>query len=61
MVFDGVVSAALEKFGNFSPAVAQESVGKEEHPLFVFTPVLFFYVWVEMVVPTFPALFADPA
>jgi hypothetical protein len=41
MILDGIVGPAVQVFCYFSPAVAQRLVGKEEHPFFVVTPILF--------------------
>lgn len=60
MVLDGVVSAAREVLGDFCPAVSQALVREEEHPFFLISPVIFADVWVEVIVPSLPALLADP-
>jgi hypothetical protein len=59
MVFDGVVSAAVEVFGDFCPAVSEGLVREEQKPLLVIAPVLLLDVWIQMVVPALAALLAD--
>lgn len=56
-----VVSAAVEVLGHLGPAVAEALVGQEEEPLLEVLPVVLLDVGVEMVVPAFPALLADPS
>ena len=56
MVFDRVVSASLEDFGDFSPLVIDDSVHKEKDPLLFLTPVNFLDKWVKMVVPSLSTL-----
>ena len=59
MVFDGVISSTLELLGKVSPLVAHIFVKEEEDPFFVVAPLLLVNIWVEVVVPSLPALFAD--
>lgn len=61
MIFDGVVSAAIEVFGDLGPAVSECFVGEEEKPFFVIAPVLLLDVGIQMVVPALAALLADSA
>ena len=58
VVFNGVVSATLEDFGNFCPLVIYDSVHKEKDPLLFLTPVNLLDKWVQMVVPSLSALLA---
>ena len=59
MVFDGVVSAPFQQFGDLSPAVAHSPVCQEKDPLFPVSPLVFVYVGTQMVVPSLAALLAD--
>ena len=59
MIFDGVVSAAIEVFGDFCPAVSEGFVCEEQKPLLVIAPVLLLDVGIQMVVPPLAALLAD--
>ena len=61
MILDGVVGPAVQVLGYLGPSVSQESVGQEEHPFLVIAPVFLLDVGVEVVVPSLPALFADPS
>lgn len=60
MILNCVVRAPREGFTQHSPAVAQSPMQNEEYPLLVLRPGGFIYVWAEVVVPSFPALFANP-
>ena len=59
MVFYGVISPALQLLGEVSPLVAHVFVKKEKDPFFIVAPLILIYIRVEMVVPSFSALFAD--
>jgi len=61
MILDGVVRSALQVLGDLSPLVAHALVGQEEHPFLLLTPLLLLDVRVEVVVPSLPALLADPS
>ena len=60
MVVVAVLSPARQKLCNFSPLVAQAFVCIKKDALFVICPDTLFHRRVEMVVPTFPALLANP-
>lgn len=61
MVFDRVVSAPIQSFGNFCPLVAMQSVRQEQHPLLIRSPGIFLDPGVQVVVPSFSALLSDPS
>ena len=61
MVFDGVVSSSFELPGKVSPLVAHIFVKEEEGPFLVEAPLFLIDVRVEVVVPSFPALFSYPS
>lgn len=61
MVFDGVVCAAFEDFGNLSPLIADNPVHQKQNPLLLFIPVDLLDARVQVVVPSLTALLADTA
>ena len=61
MIFDGVVSSSFELSGKVSPLVAHIFVKEEEGPFLVEAPLFLIDVRVEVVVPSFPALFSYPS
>lgn len=61
MIFYGVVRSAFEIFGEMGPLVAQILVQDEKHPLLLMTPFIFADIWIEMIVPSFSALFSYPS
>ncbi len=61
VVFDSVVSPALDDLGQNGPLVAIKLVKEEQQPLLVFVPAHFSDVGVQVVVPALPALFALPS
>ena len=61
MIFYCVVSAAFNVSGNYCPRISLTSVENEEDPLLFFAPLILFNRWIQMIVPSFATLFADPA
>jgi len=61
VVLDRVVSAALKYFGNLSPFIIDDAVHKEQNPFLLFAPINLFDARVQMIVPSFTALFAHAA
>lgn len=59
VIFDGVVSATRQALGDLGPTVAHAPVSEEQTPFLSLRPLIFFYMRTEMVVPAFPALFAN--
>ena len=58
MVFDRVVSATFQVFGDIGPPIFELAVLKEKDPLLLVGPVDFFDLGIQMVMPPFPALLA---
>lgn len=58
MIFDGVVCSSLDELGQNGPFVSVQFVQEKKNPLFLFSPGVFYYAGIEVVVPPFPALFA---
>lgn len=56
VVLDGVVGSAFKDFCDFSPSVAEFSMEKEEDPLLNLSPFAAFVAWVQMVMPSLPAV-----
>ena len=61
MVLYGVISSALEELGNISPLVPDPLVIDVEEPLFLVAPGDLLDPWVQVVVPSLPALLPDSA
>ena len=59
MILDGVVSSAIQVFGNLGPSIPQQPVGQEQHPLLMITPFLLLDIRIKMVMPSLPALLAN--
>jgi hypothetical protein len=59
MILYRIVRSPLEVLGEVSPLVAHILVEDEENPLLIFGPLFLIDVGVEMIMPSFPALFAD--
>lgn len=59
VVLDGVISAALEHFGDLGPLVVNDPVHQEEDPLLLLTPVYFLDQRIEVVVPALATLLSD--
>ena len=59
MILNGVVGAAFKHFCNFCPLIVHDTVHEEQNPFFFFIPIALFNAWVQMIMPTFTALFAD--
>ena len=59
MIFNSVVSSALKHLGNFSPFIAVASVHKVENPLLLLAPADLLDLWVQVIVPSLPALFTN--
>ena len=61
MIFDGVVGATFEDFGDLSPFVIDNPMHQEQNPLFLLVPVDLFDSGVQVIVPTFTTLLTDTA
>lgn len=61
MILYRIVRSPLQVFREVSPLVAQIFVQDEQNPLLIFAPLFLIDVGVEMIMPSFPALFADAA
>ena len=61
MVLDRVIGSSLQIFGYLCPSVPQIFVRQEQQPLLGILPIVLLDIGVEVVVPTFSALFTDPA
>lgn len=59
MVLNVVVRSAVEKSRYFGPPVSEFLVQLENFLVFLFSPAVLFYVWVEMIVPALAALLSD--
>ena len=60
MVLDSVIGSALEYFCNVSPLVCLVAILKVENPFFLASPWgASLDIWIQMVVPSLPALFAN--
>jgi hypothetical protein len=59
MILDVIVSAAGEMLGDLGPAIAVLVVERENLVVLVVRPLVFLYVWVQVIVPAFTALFSD--
>ena len=59
MILDGVVSSAVQILGDLGPAIPQQSVGQEQHPLLKLTPFLLLDLRVQVIVPTLTTLLPD--
>jgi hypothetical protein len=59
VILDGIVSAAIEVFGDLRPSIPQGLVSQKEQPLLVVAPVLLLDVWIEVVMPSLATLLAD--
>ena len=56
VVFDVVIWATLENLGKFFPSIAVITINHEKHHLFLETPRILLYIWIEVVVPTLATL-----
>lgn len=61
VVLDRILGAALENLGDLCPLVAVILLENVENEVFLEAPLGLFDLWVEVVVPSLPALFADLA
>lgn len=61
VIFYCVVSASLQNLSDVGPLVAVLAVTNVEDPLFFFAPLVFLDHGVQMVVPAFATLLANPA
>lgn len=61
MVFYCVISSAFKNFRNFRPFVATASVHEVEDPFLFLAPANLFNFGIQMIVPSFSALFANSA
>jgi hypothetical protein len=58
MVLNSVVSSAIKDFGDLCPLVPYSSMIQIENPFLFITPSYLLDFWIEMVVPSLPALLA---
>ena len=61
VVLDGVVSSTSNIFGDLGPTISVSLVMKVQQPLFLFSSLILSDRWIQMVVPSLPALLPDPA
>ncbi len=61
MVLDGIVGPALQDLRDLGPLVAESPMVEIQDPLFVLAPGDLLNLRVQMVVPSLPALLADPS
>ena len=59
VVLDGVLGATLENLGDFSPLVSMVFLENVQDKVLLEAPFGLFNLWVKVVVPSLPALFAD--
>ena len=59
MVFDVIVGATLEVLSNLRPSVTVLNVKVKDFLVFFLRPLVLFNVRIQVVMPTFPALFTD--
>ena len=59
MIFYGIVCSSCQIFSDLGPSISHCSVREVQDPLFKIGPLFFFDIWIQMIVPSFPALFAD--
>lgn len=60
VVFNGVVGPAFQSLSDISPFVSYSSMMEVENPFFFWTPLNLLDHRIQMIVPSFSALFADP-
>ena len=60
MIFDRVICASGEEFGDLGPFIAMFLLVGDDDLVFFFGPGAEFEVWIQMVVPSLAALFAYP-
>lgn len=60
MIFDSIVSSAGHLVSNIGPLVSINNMQHIKHPLFCISPGFFYYIWRQVIVPSFSALFSDP-
>ena len=58
MILDPIVSSSRQILGNNGPFVSKKKMRTHENLVLKLAPLFLFDVWVEMIVPPFPALFA---
>ena len=61
MVFNRIVSAAVQHLGYLRPPVFYKPMHQKKNPLFLAAPVYLLYPWIEVVVPPFATLLAHAA
>jgi hypothetical protein len=61
VVLDRVVGAAGQGLRDDRPTVTENVVGEEQDPFLLTRPILFTDAGIQVVVPTFPALLAQPS
>ena len=59
MILNSVIGSTLEVLRDISPLVADPLVVDEEKPLFLVTPSDLLNPWVQVVVPSLPALLSN--
>jgi hypothetical protein len=62
MILDGIISTTMQTFGNVSPSIARAILlTLEDDTIFLLGPWGLGDVRIQMVVPSFSALFANPS
>lgn len=61
MILYWVVCPPLQIFCYLGPSVAQKLMREEQHPFFMLSPLFLLDVRIEMIMPSLPALFANPS
>jgi hypothetical protein len=54
-----VISPPFNVFANNSPLISINTMLQKQNPFFFITPTIFFYIWIQMIMPSFSALFPD--
>ena len=61
MIFYRIVCTSWQHFRHLCPFISMSRVCQKQNPFFVGHPLNFKNAWVEMIMPSLPALFAEPA
>lgn len=59
VIFNGVIGPAPQIFGHFRPFVTHDPMTEKEYPFLRVSPFLLIDIWIQVIVPSFPTLFAD--
>jgi hypothetical protein len=60
MIFDSIVGSARQENCYLGPSIPFSLMSKEQQPLLMISPLVFFDVGIQMIMPSFTALFSDP-